>query len=130
MSKLTLTQMAQAVGSADRLGLDQSQHLHEAFKKADEASRRSMRTEWIVQYLVKNLKVSGSIAEKIFEKSRDQRTKDQQSRVKRASDQFGYHISRIKGKATTSSQQDIVEKALNLVEQMTPAQLKRFKASI
>ena len=89
-----------------------------------------MRAEWIVQYLVKNLKVSVSIAEKIFEKSRDQRTKDQQRKVKRASDQFGYHISRIKGKATTSSQQDIVEKALNLVEQMTPAQLKRFKASI
>jgi hypothetical protein len=41
MSKLTLTQMAQAVGSADRLGLDQSQHLHEAWKKADDASKRT-----------------------------------------------------------------------------------------
>ena len=130
MSKLTLTQMAQAIGTQDQLGLDQSQHLHEAFKKADDASKRTMRTEWIVQYLVKNLKVSVSNAEKVFEKSRVQRTQDQQRRVKRASDQFGYHISRIKGKATTSSQQDIVQQALNLVEQMTPAQLKRFKASI
>ena len=130
MSKLTLTQMAQALGTQDRLGLDDSVHLHEAWKKADDASKRTMRTEWIVQYLVKNLRVSGSIAEKIFEKSKTQRTKDQQTRVKRASDQFAYHISRIKGKSTTSSQQDIVQQALNLVEQMTPAQLKRFKASI
>jgi allophanate hydrolase subunit 2 len=130
MSKLTLKQMAQALGTQDRLGLDQSQHLHEAWKKADDASKRTMRAEWIVQYLVKNLQVTFVEAEKVFEKSREKRTKDQQARVKRASDQFGYHISRIKGKATTSSQQDIVEKALSLVEQMTPAQLKRFKASI
>ena len=122
--------MAQAIGTQDRLGLDESLHLHEAWKKADDASKRTMRTEWIVQYLVKNLKVSVSNAEKVFEKSREKRTQDQQRKVKRASDQFIYHISRTKGKATTSSQQDIVQQALNLVEQMTPAQLKRFKASI
>lgn len=131
MEKITMSysQFAFSVGSSDRLTQEFSTGWHLEYVKADSDTRQARRTEFMVNYLMGNLKITKAVAERILSTSRDKRSKVNQQAVWRASDKFKYHIIRPDGKkkGAVSSQQDIVEKALELVESMTKAQQQRFR---
>jgi virulence-associated protein VapD len=75
------------------------------------------------------LDVTQQVAERILSKSRTQRNKEHNNAYSRAYSDFRYHIIRPETKkdsATVSTQVDVVEQALALVESMTKAQQEKF----
>ena len=126
---VSYSQFAFGLGKQDRLMRESSLVWHTEYVKADSATRQARLQEWIVQHLMGQLNVPQRVAERILSTPRTKRSKEQQAAYYRAYSDFSYHIIRPenkkKGKAV-SSQQDIVEKALELVESMTKAQQEKF----
>ena len=135
---VSFSQFAFGLGKQDDLLRESSLVWHLEYVKADSATRKARQDEWIVNYFMGNLKVTQKVAERILSMSRTQRTEAQQASYYRAYSDFSYHIIRPaknkKGSATSgtavSSQQDIVEQALALVESMTKAQQSKFRTRI
>ena len=128
---VSFSQFAFGLGKQDDLLRESSLVWHLEYVKGDSATRKARQDEWIVNYFMGNLKVTQSVAERILSKSRTQRTKDQQASYYRAYSDFRYHIVRPENKKASSSSQassqvDVVEKALELVESMTKAQQEKF----
>ena len=129
---VSYSQFAFGLGTQARLLRESSLVWHMEYKKADSETRKARLDEWITQHLMGNLKIAQPVAERILSKSRTQRTKEQQAAYYRAYADFSYHIIRPetkKGSATSgtvSTQVDIVEEALALVESMTKAQQDKF----
>lgn len=132
---VTYNQFAYGLGKQSRLLRDSSLVWHKEYAKADTATRSERRQVWLIEYMAGNLDVTQQVAERILSKTRDDRTKDQQASYLRASNQFKYHIIRPENKSTTSSttvstQEDLVEKALALVESLSKAQQAKFFARV
>ena len=127
MEKITLTysQFAFSVGASDRLTQEFSLVWHLEYVKADATTRKARRDSFMTNYLMGNLNVTQQVAERILSTSREKRSKVNQQAVWRASDKFKYHIIRPE-QSEVSSQVDVVEKALKLVESMTKKQQDKF----
>lgn len=125
---VSYSQFAFGLGKQDRLMRESSLVWHTEYVKADSATRQARLQEWVVQHLMGQLNIPQRIAERILSTPRTKRSKEQQSAYYRAYSDFSYHIIRPEKKKgnTVSSQQDIVEKALELVESMTKAQQEKF----
>lgn len=125
---VSYSQFAFGLGKQDRLMRESSLVWHTEYVKADSATRQARLQEWLVQHLMGQLNVPQRVAERILSTPRTKRSKEQQSAYYRAYSDFSYHIIRPEKKKgnTVSSQQDIVEKALELVESMTKAQQEKF----
>ncbi len=133
---VSFSQFAFGLGKQGRMLSESTLVWHLEYVEADSATRKARLQEWLVQHLMGGLDVTQKVAERILSTPRTKRSDDNNKAYSKAYSDFRYHIIRPKKKkdsatsgTAVSSQQDIVEKALTLVEQMTPAQLKRFKAS-
>ena len=126
---VSYSQFAFGLGKQSRLLRESSLVWHLEYVKADSDTRNARLQEWLVQHLMGQLGVTQSVAEKILSKSKTKRSKDHNLAYSRAYSDFRYHIIRPEKKnatSTVSSQVDIVEKALELVESMTKAQQQKF----
>ena len=126
---VSYSQFAFGLGKQSRLLRESSLVWHLEYVKADSDTRKARLQEWLVQHLMGQLGVTQSVAERILSKSKTQRSKDHNLAYSRAYSDFRYHIIRPEKKkatSTVSSQVDIVEKALELVESMTKAQQQKF----
>jgi hypothetical protein len=136
MSKVinvTYTQFAFGLGKQSRLLRESSLAWHKMYVSADSDDRKSLREQWLTNHLMGSLKVTQPVAERILSKSRTERTKDQQAAYYRAYSDFSFHIIRPEKKkrsatssTTVSTQVDLVEQALALVESLTKAQQAVF----
>lgn len=124
--KLSFATFAHDLGAHTRITLDVSVVWHEQYNGADAVTRTSMREEFILNFMVgygcKN-------AQAIMAQSRDERSADDQRVYDAARAKFTYHVVRPE-RGVSSGKTDPVAKALALVAQMTPAQRKRFLASL
>ena len=130
--KVTYSQFAFGLGTQARLLRESSLVWHKQYVSADSDDRKSLREQWLTNHLMGKLNVAQPVAERILSKSRTERTKPQQAAYYRAYADFSYHIIRPETKngsatsGTVSTQVDVVEQALALVESMTKAQQDKF----
>jgi hypothetical protein len=131
---VSYSQFAFGLGTQARLLRESSLVWHLEYKKADSTTKADRRTEWLTNHLMGKLDIAQPVAERILSKSRTQRTKEQQGAYYRAYSDFSYHIIRPELTATSSTtvskQEDLVEKALELVESLTKAQQAKFFARV
>lgn len=125
---VSFSQFAFGLGKQFRLQREASHAWHLHYKKADSVTRQARLQEWIVEHLKGSLSITQQVAERILSTSREKRSKEQQNAYYRAYSDFRYHIVRPETKkpSEVSSQVDVVEKALELVESMTKAQQEKF----
>jgi len=129
---VSYSQFAYGLGKQARLLRDSSLVWHKQYVQSDSDDRKSLRDQWLTHYVMGNLDVVQSVAERILSKSRTERTKPQQAAYYRAYSDFSYHIIRPENKKASatsgsgSAQVDVVEQALALVEAMTKAQQDKF----
>ena len=130
---VSYSQFAFGLGTQARLLREASLVWHLEYKKADSTTKADRRTEWLTNHLMGKLDITQPVAERILSKSRTQRTKDQQAAYYRAYSDFSYHIIRPENttsSTTVSKQEDLVEKALALVESLTKAHQAKFFARV
>ena len=90
----TLNTFAYQLGAHARITLAHSLIWHKAYAKADDASRRAWRVDFVLNFVAGNLDVSIAKATSIVALTRTERTKEQELAVNAASKKFAYHISR------------------------------------
>ena len=128
---VSFSQFAFGLGKQFSLLRESSLVWHLEYVKGDSDTRKARLQEWLVEHLKGSLSITQKVAERILSMSRTQRTKEQQACYYRAYSDFRYHIVRPENKKASSSSQassqvDVVEKALELVESMTKAQQEKF----
>ena len=127
---VSYAQFANGLGKQARLLRESSLVWHTEYKKADATTRADRLKEWVTQHLMGQLDITQQVAERILSKSRTQRNKEHNNAYSRAYSDFRYHIIRPELTATSSTtvskQEDLVEKALALVESLTKAQQAKF----
>jgi hypothetical protein len=129
---ITYPQFANGLGKQARLLRESSVVWHMEYTKSDSQGKSEYLQEWLVQHLMGQLDTTQQVVERILSKSRTERNKVQNNAYSRAYSDFRYHIIRPENKkgsatsGTVSKQEDLVEKALALVESMTKAQQDKF----
>ena len=130
---VSFSQFAFGLGKQGRMLSESTLVWHLEYVKADSATRKARLQEWLVQHLMGGLNVTQRIAERILSTPRTKRSADNNKAYSKAYSDFRYHIIRPEEKkdsatsgTAVSSQVDIVEKALELVESMTKAQQAKF----
>ena len=128
---VSFSQFAFGLGKQFRLLRESSLVWHLEYAKADSDTRKARMQEWLAEHLKGSLGITQQVAERILSTSREKRSKEQQACYYRAYSDFRYHIVRPENKKASSgsqasSQVDIVEKALELVESMTKTQQAKF----
>ena len=136
---LTFATFAHSLGAHTRLTLAASKLWHEEYIGADKATQTARREEFILNFLIGYL-TSGDKpmaydaaekrAEKIMGQTRDERTADDHKLYSAARMKFTYHIVRPEKSADGAGMADPVAKALEWVAKMTPAQKRKFLASL
>ena len=125
MTKVTLSIVAQAIGSASRIAMADTLAHHKAFTNAEKDVRGEMRVEYLTGYIMGVAKLSAAKATAVLETPRAERDDAGQAAYYSATASFSYHIIRpVKGVAKGSG--DIVEAAMRLVAKMTPAQKRKL----
>ena len=133
---VTYPQFAFGLGKQARLLRESSLVWHTEYRKADSTLRADRLKEWVINHLMGQLEITQPVAERILSKSRTQRSKEHNNAYSRAYSDFRYHIIRPETKkdsatsGTVSKQEDLVEKALALVESLTKAQQAKFFARV
>jgi hypothetical protein len=86
---------ARRLVAGEPMNLAMSEHLHRKWLRAKPQTRKQMRFEWCVEYVMGRMqKPSETAARKILEKSRTSRTRAEQLVVDAASHKFLYHVAR------------------------------------
>ena len=98
MSNISHIQFFINLGNNDRLTLDASKPLHMAYAKGDAWQRNTMRKECMVAYIMGNLKVLESVADRILSQTRTERSDKHQKAYRIANERFTYHVSRTNNK--------------------------------
>ena len=129
MTTVTLNVFGFQVGANDRVTLAYSTTWHNEYVALDKDGQASYRQQFMSGYIEGNLNVSKKESDRILSLTRDERDDEQQKAYRRANEKFTYHISRTNKKGS-SNQVDLVAQAIALVGKMTPAQKKKFLASI
>jgi len=134
---VSFSQFAFGLGKQGRMLSKSTLVWHLEYVEADSATRKAKLDEWLVQHLMGGLDVTQKVAERILSTPRTKRSDDNNKAYSKAYSDFRYHIIRPKKKkdsatsgTAVSSQQDIVETALALVESMTKAQQNKFRTRV
>lgn len=128
-STLTLAAFAHDLGAHQRITLEVSEVWYREYRKADKATQKARRKEFILNFLI-GYGLTSAKATKVMAQSRDDRTADDQKVYDAARSKFTYHIVRPEKKSGGAAKTDPVAQALDLVASMTPAQKKRFLAAL
>ena len=133
---ITYDQFANGLGKQARLLRETSLVWHKEYVASDTEVRRDYMNRWILQHLQGGLDITQQVAERILSKPRTERSKVHNNAYSKAYSDFRYHIIRPETKkasttgSTVSKQEDLVEKALALVESLTKAQQAKFFARV
>jgi len=126
MTKVTLSIVAQAIGSASRISMANTLAHHKAFTSAEKDVRGEMRAEYLTGYIMGLTKLSAAKATAVLETKRDDRSEKEQAAYYAATASFSYHVVRpVKGVAKPGSS-DLVEAAMRLVAKMTAGQKRKL----
>ena len=98
MSTITHIEFFNRLGNNDRLTHSASKPLHDAYIKGTPWQRNAMRKECMVAYIMGNLKVSETVADRILSQSRTERSEKEQKAYRVANERFTYHVSRTNAK--------------------------------
>lgn len=135
-NKLTLTQIAFELGAYDRITKEATKPLRDAYAKADEATAREMRHNWIQGYMAGNLKTTEEkIVRLMEEKSTREFSEAQRKSYDRARSQFTYHVAKPRTvTAENSPQNDDIANLLKIARtasvNLAKKDQKRFAAAM
>jgi hypothetical protein len=91
---VTYQQFAEGIGRTDRMTLDASLAWHKQYVKLDADKQSEWRYDFILNYVIGRLDCSRKEAETICDKTRVQRTAEQEKAVNAGGQKFRFHISR------------------------------------
>ena len=91
---VTYQQFAQGVGASDRITLDASLPWHKQYLKLDADKQSEWRYDFVLNYVIGRLDCSRKEAEIICDKTRVQRTANEEKAVNCGGKRFADHISR------------------------------------
>ena len=91
---VTYQQFAQGVGASDRITLDASLPWHKQYLKLDADKQSEWRYDFVLNYVIGRLDCTRKEAEAICEKTRVQRTANEEKAVNCGGKRFADHISR------------------------------------
>ena len=99
-STVTANEFFFNLGKNDRLTLDASKPLHEAYVVGDTAQQQGMRQACMAHYVMGKLTVSRGVADRILSTPRTERTEREQCAYRVANERFTYHVSRTNNKVS------------------------------
>ena len=91
---VTYQQFAEGIGRTDRMTLDASLPWHKQYLKLDSKKQSEWRYDFVLNYVIGRMDCSRKEAEAICEKTRSQRTAEQEKAVNCGGKKFADHISR------------------------------------
>ena len=137
---VTYQQFAQGVGASDRITLEASLAWHKEYLTLDKVKQGEWKYDFVLNYVIGRMDCTQKQAEIICEKTRVQRTPDEEKAVNAGGAKFRFHISRTDGsdgkKPTVALPKGLVSKVVaEIIEaELTKAQfdelIVQLKASI
>ena len=91
---VTYQQFAQGVGASDRITLEASLAWHKEYVSLKAETQSEWRYDFILNYVVGRMDCTAKQAEIICDKTRVQRTPDEEKAVNAGNAKFRFHISR------------------------------------
>jgi len=94
---VTYQQFAQGVGASDRITLEASLAWHKEYLTLDKVKQGEWKYDFVLNYVIGRMDCTAKQAEIICEKTRVQRTPDEEKAVNAGGAKFRFHISRTDG---------------------------------
>lgn len=128
-STLTLAAFAHDLGAHHRITLEVSEVWHKQYVKADDVTRRALREEFVLNFLV-GAGFTATRAAKVMALSRTERSTADQNAYRAAEMKFKYHVVRDAAGSNRKAEADPVATLLGKYAKLTAAQKRSFKAQL
>ena len=122
----TYQQFAQGVGASDRITLEASLAWHKEYVKLDAEKQAEWKYDFVLNYVIGRTECTAKQAETICNKTRVERTAEQERAVNAGNAKFRFHISRTE-KSDGKKQTVALPKKLvsNIVSEIIDAELTK-----
>lgn len=133
---VTYQQFAQGVGASDRITLEASLEWHKQYLTLDKEKQGEWKYDFVLNYVIGRMECTAKQAEIICDKTRVQRTADEEKAVNAGNAKFRFHISRPEAsdgkKATVALPKGLVSKVVaEIIEaELTKAQFDELIAQV
>ena len=133
---VTYQQFAQGVGASDRITLEASLAWHKEYLTLDQEKQGEWKYDFVLNYVMGRMECTQKQAEIICEKTRVQRTADEEKAVNGGGAKFRFHISRPESsdgkKPAVALPKGLVSKVVaEIIEaELTRAQFDEFIAQL
>ena len=133
---VTYQQFAQGVGASDRITLEASLAWHKEYLTLDKEKQGEWKYDFVLNYVMGRMECTQKQAEIICEKTRVQRTADEEKAVNGGGAKFRFHISRPEAsdgkKPAVALPKGLVSKVVaEIIEaELTRAQFDEFVAQL
>ena len=133
---VTYQQFAQGVGASDRITLEASLAWHKEYLTLDQEKQGEWKYDFVLNYVMGRMECTQKQAEIICEKTRVQRTADEEKAVNGGGAKFRFHISRPEAsdgkKPAVALPKGLVSKVVaEIIEaELTRAQFDEFIAQL
>ena len=133
---VTYQQFAQGVGASDRITLEASLAWHKEYLTLDKEKQGEWKYDFVLNYVMGRMECTQKQAEIICEKTRVQRTADEEKAVNGGGAKFRFHISRPEAsdgkKPAVALPKGLVSKVVaEIIEaELTKAQFDEFIAQL
>jgi hypothetical protein len=133
---VTYQQFAQGVGASDRITLEASLAWHKEYLTLDKVKQGEWKYDFVLNYVIGRMDCTQKQAEIICDKTRVQRTPDEEKAVNAGGAKFRFHISRTDGsdgkKPAVALPKGLVSKVVaEIIEaELTKAQFDEFIAQL
>jgi hypothetical protein len=123
---VTYQQFAQGVGASDRITLEASLAWHKEYVKLDAEKQGEWKYDFVLNYVIGRMECTAKQAEIICNKTRVERTAEQERAVNAGGAKFRFHISRTE-KSDGKKQAVALPKNLvsNIVSEIIDAELTK-----
>jgi hypothetical protein len=91
---VTYQQFAQGVGASDRITLEASLAWHKEYLTLDKEKQGEWKYDFVLNYVIGRMDCTAKQAEIIYDKTRVQRTAEEEKVVNAGGKKFAFHISR------------------------------------
>ena len=125
---VTYQQFAEGIGRTDRMTLEASLAWHKQYVKLAKEKQSEWRYDFVLNYVIGRMDCTRKEAEAICEKTRVQRTAEQEQAVNAGGKKLGFHISRT-DKSDGKKPAVALPKGLvsNIVDQIIDAKLTKVQ---
>ena len=133
---VTYQQFAQGVGASDRITLEASLAWHKEYLTLDKEKQGEWKYDFVLNYVIGRMECTAKQAEIICDKTRVQRTPDEEKAVNAGGAKFRFHISRTEAsdgkKPAVALPKGLVSKVVaEIIEaELTKAQFDEFIAQL